>query len=508
MRKLNIVPICLLTILLLQSSCKKFESIGDIEVADYEATFAVPLINSKLNLQDALDRGEDVNNYLSIDNNGDMTMVYEAEVYRQSGNEMIEAIPDFPFLIPEPSFDFPFTFFDNITVDEMQFKSGTISFKVVTMAMEDVHVIITFPDLMKDGEPFKVSVALDYSGALPTTVEVDPISLEGYMFGMSNGKFNVKYEAYNGAGDVVELTALTGETNDWTFSYLKGNWAREVFDLTQDTIDIDFFKNYSGGMVSFADPRISLIVDNSYGFPVSANFDELKVMSESGNVVNLESNFVTEGFHLNFPPISAIGSYNETVFDFNNSNSNITDLLGVRPTQLIYDVNAIFNPENNENMRGFLTDSSGIVLSVAVEMPIYGSARGFEIEEPIEVDFSDLENVVEAEFKLLVENTLPVETNLQIVFLDASGNEIDQLFEEETRLLQAAGIDANGVVIQPSSTETIIPVDAEKMNNIRTATQAMLKAQFSTSNQGTQNVRIRNTQGLDVKLGAIATVRQ
>ena len=64
-----------------------------------------------------------------------------------------------------------------------------------------------------------------------------------------------------------------------------------------------------------------------------------------------------------------------------------------------------------------------------------------------------------------------------------------------------AEVNANGMVTTPSTKITLIPFEANRLDNIRSAKQLILSAAFSTVNNGNQSIKVFADQEIDVRVG-------
>lgn len=195
-----------------------------------------------------------------------------------------------------------------------------------------------------------------------------------------------------------------------------------------------------------------------------------------------------------------------TSFAFDKNNSNIVPILNASPVALDYQIDAIANPDSDPSIIGFMTDSSYFLVNVAVDLPIYGRARNFLLEEDFSSDFGKLDGFREAEFKLITENKLPLDANMQMYFIGANGQKLDSAFTKEQLLIEAAKVDAGGNVTGISKKETIIPFNAAQLDAVRNTKTIRVIAYVSTTSGGTVPVKVNANQGLSVKMGVKAKV--
>jgi len=141
-----------------------------------------------------------------------------------------------------------------------------------------------------------------------------------------------------------------------------------------------------------------------------------------------------------------------------------------------------------------------------VEIPMHLSASDFKIENTSEFDASVFDEVEAAEFKLYVENGLPVEAGVQVHFKDAAGAVLATLFDTTTDLIVAAPVDASGKVTESSTSEQTVLLDADKIAKIQNATQITIEGTASTTDDGNTAVKFYTDYGMTFKLGAKAKI--
>ena len=485
------------------ASCKNFEDFNEIEEVELNGAYAIPLINSSTNLQDILDETGQQNDLsgLIIEDDGSMKVVYQNEAITQHMSDFFEEIPSFPLVIPFNSNQIPFDIFEGINVQQLNLKSGTLSFELESYHQEDINVLITIPNLVKDGTAFNVTQTVQYSGNSPAIASISPVDLTGYSFNLPNGELEVYYQANNNNGDNLQINPIIGMAENWDYEYMQGIWEKDTISLASDTLAIDIFDNWVDGTINFADPRLTIIVDNSFGFPTMAQIEKLKVITASGDEMYLQSSLFDTPLYLDYPALTAPNTSKQTTLTFNNTNSNIADILNSKPSQIIYSITAVINPDESSVTNGFMTDQSSMSISLETELPIHGSASGFEIEEPLESDLSDLDDIEWAEFKIITDNGLPADLGIQLYFTNDQGEKIDSLYNGFEKLTESAVVNNAGDVISSTEKVTLIEVSAERMENIKQSNNLMVGLTFSTVDGGNTPVKILTSHQLDVKVG-------
>ena len=488
------------------SSCKKFDDFENIEGTDAQAAFAIPLLDTRFAMKDLLENFDD-NSFLVVDSEGLIHFMYSGDVLTRTSDDIFQAIKDAlppAFPVTDSVMALPLAAPEGIQIDQMVFKSGRIDYGLVSTNEDFLYVNINMPQLSKNGVPFeRTHFVPRYNGIFPSLVQ-DSILLESYDLTPEQDSIYIKYEALDEDSNRVLLDNFLMAIEDLTFSYSEGYLGQQTYDSDKDTIEIDFFENWKRGEVFFQNPTISIMVENSFGIPTRSLVDVFNVITALGDTLPLQSPVLGmdgTGINFEYPTLNEVGQSKITDFNFTTENSNIDTVLGSSPIALIYDVDALTNPDSNTAIRGFVTDESAFTVNVSVDLPLYGKASGFGVTDTFEMDFLNQENVESVEFKIVTENELGIDIDLQAYFLDKNGTVIDSLLQKDQHPITAAPIDGNGEVIEVQKTTTLIPFDKTRFEQIKTAQQIVVDAAFSTSNQGQTPVKIFEDEGVNIRMG-------
>lgn len=502
MRKLTSGLVMLCFCVCFTSCLNDFKDIDSIEVVDeWQPEFALPLVNTTISIQDVVDNFE-TGGYLDVDGDNFMKLVYEGHIYSIKGEEMVE-IPDFTIPMPIPEMSIPYGNLNMpIDIDYFKAKKGQINFSFESMHTEDLDVMIEVKNLTKNGTVLQIQTEATQTGASPIQVSGTE-DLTDYVMQFVTGQIDVKYVATNAAGDEKTLDNVMLEFSDFEYSYVQGYFDQYTFDLPKDEIVIDLFENSTSGSIRVEDPRINLMITNSFGVPIQITADDLSATTASGSTMAITSP-LDNGFNFNYPSLAEAGEAKTSMININKNTSNIVDLIESSPKEIQFELSAMTNPMADPTIRGFVNDDSQFDIDVEVEVPMHLSASDFKIENTSEFDASVFDEVEEAEFKLYVENGLPVEAGVQVFFKDDAGVVLAPLFDATTDLIVAAPVDADGKVTDFSTGEQTVIIDADKIALIKDATQITIEGTASTTNNGNTAVKFYTDYGMTFKLGARA----
>lgn len=490
-------------------SCSKLDDFSDFDVVSGTAEYAVPLVNSDVSLGDILEKFEQ-NSSLTIDPDGTLRFNYSGDVITQTSAFLFDAIEhtlnQFP-VIPVTSrrMSLPFSSPGGLDLDRIDCKTGTVTYYVTNRHPESVNATITFPDVKKNGQPLRFQMTLPpYSGTGDPPFSTNiffPASAAGYSIQSDIDSVFIEYEAIRASGISDTLASVLVSIRDLTFTYAEGYLANYQFAGNRDTIEIDFFDNWTRGDVYFEDPTVTFHIENSFGIPTRSVVSVFDIVTVNGEVLPLQSPHITNGIDFPYPAINEVGQVKTRSFVFNKQNSNIDVVLGAGPVAVDYDISAMTDPQSG-GARGFISEESFYKVRVEVELPLYGRASGFVAQDTFDINLGDLSEVDFAEFKLFTKNELPLEVELQGYFLDENNQVLDSLFQSQQLVVQGAPVNAQGISTSTSTRSTLIPFPEERLARIKPARRILVNTAFSTLNGGANSIKVLAHQNIHIQLGA------
>lgn len=507
----NLAPIFLLVGGLF-FACQKTD-FNNLTVAEHESEWAAPLFHTSIGIEDLLEKTlVDTAAKLLIGADGSLTFYYQGDVAEKNATELFNFFKDpIPFLIQAPNTEVfvPLKAPSGLHIRKVLLKAGHVKGLAANFGSDTVFVIAHIDQLTKNGVPFSISYKVPPGGAFVTP---DSSDLNGFLIESSNDTIRAWYEASFADGSPTQLLGAGMLAAELQFSYVEGFWESTSYPLQADTIPIDIYKFVAGdGKIQFDNPRVTASILSSFGFPTRALIHKLRMVLKDGTFVPFTGSAIDNGIDAVYPSLSEVGQTKVTEFYFDKNNSNIKEIFNSQPVALEYDISGISNPDNDPNFIGFMTDSSFVRLRMRVELPLRASAKDFVIQDTLDLNFGSYgsggsistDQIVEAEFKLVTENRMPIALETQIIFLDRNLQPIDSLFSDGPKvLLEAAPVDANGFVTGKSTPPPIIfKMDAARFDRVRRAEKAVMRSRFNTSGGGLVPVTAQANQKTDIRMG-------
>jgi hypothetical protein len=484
---------------LLFAACLNEES---YEFAEIDGTYSIPLIDTEIKMVDITSSSSNEIDIVS-DENDRLTVLYNGDVISQTVLQIFPPLfwfNDIPLTEIAGPVDIPFEVDYNLK--KAIFKDSQIAFKFTSIFPEDIIVTAKLTEVFdEDGNQLTQELFIPGNGGEPSSVVGDTLELEGYTFITDTNELLYEYDARKPNGEQVQLDYAAMYLAQLNFSYVEGFFGTRVFDIIGDAITVGAFDNWLSGGLIFEDPKVTFQVQNSFGFPVRSFIEHITVKTITGSEFILDGPNIQEGVLFNYPTFDEIGEIKNTDFDYDRTNSNIGEIFNEKAASVIYDVDAIINSPLDDQIIGFLTDSSFYKVQVALEMPMFVTFNDLKLTDTFDLDLTEYESFNSGELKIINQNLFPFNIDLEVKFLDDQDNEVAALFDGDLNIVSGT-LQNDGSVI-PSDIQTeIIPMGETKFTNFKKAKKVAIISTFS-NNPLFENdpFWILGNYGLNMKMG-------
>jgi hypothetical protein len=500
--------------------CKKSD-FENAELGDHTAEFAFPLFSTDLKLKDLLINV--LNDTLSgdtifINPDNTMTLFYSGDVAEKPASDIFKFLESGLVPLNSDTVVNPIQAPNGVSITQAKLKGGQVSFIFSNPTTEIITGYFGIPEMTLNGVGFNHPFTLEPG---EQNKVFGPYDMNGYELNSASNTLTFAYAAYKPDGTKIKIpNQPNGFPNAFVvflnlkFKYVQGYWGYQLYELTRDTIEIDINQTDLRGDIKIKNPKVTMRVRNSWGFPTRGIIKYLSFIGQNGEELQLTGSvFQSDGTityaDFAYPSFVAgeVGQEKITDFVLDENNSNIADIFNLQPVRLIYEVDGVSNAQLDPDLIGFMTDESVLGLQMRVQLLLEGSARNFGAEQTLNLDFGefgslDSANIESVEFKLVTENGTPVDIDAQIYFKDASDNIVDSLFDAGgQKIMKAAPINTAGIADGSTRTETFITMTAARFDKIRTTKTAFLKAYFTTAQGGEIPVKLLADNTAVVKMG-------
>jgi hypothetical protein len=509
MRYKFVPVIFLLSFTLFEVGCIDGDGLNDLSVEKPIGEYAIPLVKASINMEDLVQEFDEYTEF-DTDSEGVILFKYSGDILKRTSSDIFNSIESslngIPIPIDSNNFPIPFTTPDGMEIYLMEVSEGKIGYFFEVEVDEPCDIKILFPQLFDENmESFVQEYTLSPNGEGKITF-LGEINLEGKtLIADQNGQVNLQYELTTASGEELLFDDFFIIINDLKFSYSEGVFYNQEHVGELDTIEIEVFENWKGGEIFFENPNITLTVNNSFGVPTRSVVQVFDIHTVDGQVIPLEGEAIVNGIDFDYPTMDEVGVVKSTTFEFNKDNSNVQDVLGSKPLFVEYLVDAITNPEGNDDVVGFIWEESEYSVNVEVELPIHGKVIDFLVVDTFELDMSVLteQNIEEAMLRLNYETGLPIGFELQLTMLDDSDLELGDVFQLEPLTIQPVDVDSNGEALTSERFQNDILLDTDQIEKLAISKKLILMVRFNSTMNDELSVKVRPEQFLDLSLGMI-----
>ncbi len=500
MRKLSLLVAMCIVYLFVSCVSKDYY---EIELENDGWEIAIPIVNAKTTINRLA--GSARNTDIVIDEEDRVTIIYRGNVINQVSPTIFPPIPyfaDFPIIDSVAPLNLPID--GEFLLSKAIFKRSRAFFNFKSSRKEDIQIKMRMPELSKDGQAFEFDYVLKYEGGDTSYLQTPVIPLLDWVANTSDNTISFNYEAITPDGERIVLDYAGMNIDIIEFSYVEGFFGYREFELQGNAIPIGIFNNWLSGGFSFDKPKISLAIENSFGFPVTADLNRLEILTLEGNVLPIESEVLDQGIEFNYPTLEEVGevAFNSLIFDTNNS--NLEEIFNEKAISVNYDIAAYANPVSVDTVIGFFSDESYFDVKAQVEVPLHARIQDLVLQDSFDIDFSPLEDIDEATLKFEIKNGLPVQVELLPLFAQGLQQGVDYLNNNEW--IKVDALDKENQPIENQALQTFeFVVDADNWKNLSTSDRIVFKIRVNTIDSNSDEyIWLYDEQGIEIKLGAIA----
>ncbi|MFH2142027.1 MAG: hypothetical protein ABIJ97_06380 [Bacteroidota bacterium] len=526
--------IIILTVVLITVSCVKKNFDFDRISQDYEwsPNMAVPGIKANLTIRDILQDYDTMELFIE-DETGFLFLMYHKHIFSAKAKEMIiipyQNFANELFLGPEfISLGFNqtqtttmvqhnispvFAFNSTMDIDSIIIKSADLRIAVTSEYLHTGQLVVTFPTIKKNGTPYSKTIDINTSTGNFSHSEFYS-DIAGYTMDLSTAGTNElpieqTLTLYD-SGDTIlpsNQAVVSIAFSNIYFQRMFGYIGQETLSYL-DTIHLEVFNNVFDGTAYFEDPHFNVFINNSFGVPISMDFTDLTSFSTSTNSTQtfaFSTNPLYDPLQVNSPTLSQIGQTIATDFVLDKTNSQVAAIIDQTPKYLYFGFDAITNPLGYTGSQNFITEDSQIDMDLEIELPMWGNASFFALQDTTELDmeaiYGDLDIIEYLKLRINVDNGMPGEVEFQVYFTDSNYVVQDSTFTPLTKQVVPSGVlDGNGKVVQSTYKRTELLFDRSKIDKLKNVKYVLFRAYVYTTNHATELVKFYSDYNIDIRV--------
>ena len=401
---------------------------------------------------------------------------------------------------PSDSLMVDFQLDDNVEISRIDLVSGAISYNYESSVNTPIQLNIEIPSL-KDQFQMVFSETIEVNNTEFTGPQYISFPLDDYSFDLSQSvnQIQVNYSSqimgtntFEEFSENDQIQIDIGMQNLY-FIYVEGYFGQIEQQIDQDELDIDLsvIEDIASG-IYLETPNLRFTVDNAIGVPLLIDLD----------LTGINEN---ESLALGGPPIQAQGLMS-TITDFNNTNSQLSDLIAMSPSQIIYSGSVMSNPSGNFGILNSISSGSNVSIGFEMDLPLHLRIQDAKTTDTLALDFANENNSIQDYvdsiiLKLNTENEFPLDVDLMILFEDSvSGSVLDSL---DVDLLDGAEVDEDGRTISANIYDSNIVLTSGQIDALFNSNRVLLDIKMNSFDNQNTAVKLYTDYEFKIAVGAI-----
>ena len=432
--------------------------------------------------------------------------------------------PNDVFPIASPNTDMEFAI-STVELNQIKILKGKMRLKVESVMKQPTIFNCLLSSAKKNGQVLNINIptpAATYlkNDTIPGIADT-LIDLSGYDIDMSGSGGNKTNTIFYTLKLIIAPYAQTDSLKKGDYiktnisfihiipQYGQGYFGNQTIYVGPDTNSFHAFSNFKTGILNLSNASMQLKVINEFGVDMKAKINEVSAINSfTGSHIVLSGPSLASSFNVNRAtktgiPSVPINSSTKTLF-INDKNSNIVPFMNVMPNNLGYNFSAQLNPNGNQSgMNDFVYYGTSLKAYLNVDIPLNFSAGNLSLIDTVGFNYSSttqLDNVNYGNLLLYANNGYPMSMLVQGYLLDENGIKIDSLFADNSQnTISSADIGTDNKVINSKKSELKIPLNKNKIVNIKRARKVCFVSKFNTTNQPS-TIKFYNYYSLDLTL--------
>ncbi|MBS1626551.1 MAG: hypothetical protein JSR09_01780 [Bacteroidetes bacterium] len=533
----------LYVLLIFISSCNKSDfNFDKLAANQWDATFAVPLINSTINLNDI---NLPANCYLKVEADNSQSIVYTGNFATVKSTDFITQLNSIPVNTIYNLNVTDLAAFNTISIgssyqttssqiinlsaqttngavmdlDSVILKSGILNLQIQNTFSHKATVVIAIPAIKKSGISISNTINLNANATTQLNIDLSNAKIDLTKNGTTENKIEIIYtttitkENNNSTGNIV----YSGAVNNATYKILFGDVHQQtMMNKGFDSINIPIFKSIkkTEGII-LNNANIQLNFNNTFGIPFSTSFISIKGFNpQQGNFYLNTSNINPTNFIVNAAlqgqTSTASLTLNQTNPIASGSNLSLNGFLNNMPYNIVPKANTQTNPSGVilPLYKNFIADTSSASVSGIVTIPLDGKIQGFNIKDTFNFSFGSVNNVESFTIRTLINNGFPVSLASKLIFTDEFYNIVYTLDGASNPIINSGTIDATtSKVITPTTTTSEFLIGGTTVPNLYKVKKVVMQLNIASVANGQQNVKIYADNNLNFIMGIKAKLK-
>lgn len=520
----------LLVLAFVSFSCVKNKK-KDLGYEDYDAQWAGQVINSRVAVSDFLDANGDNNNLSILVEGDDIILSYadsidanlSSEYYKLQdasrskafkadviGIPIVNPVAGIPFGpvsldLGYQLSDFPLDFNDvpisSAEIKEIDVENGELSVLLVNTFSHPIKVVLELESIQdKSGNVLVINVDVKADDSVEKIINLSQytINLKDPSSGALNSFYGeARVSGVTTASPVLATNSLqiTSTMRNLSYNYVKGKLGTFSIPISSGNNTISLFDDFDKATdINIETFKIRSTADLDWGIPLGLSLSQMDFINSTSNDTVGDIDGLDDLIKVNaLENVNLVGIESvKNVFEWTSEDfPKLKDVFRLQPNEFNHTVQLTANPDNIDDEDMFISRNSSISSKLEGLFYLHGYLRDYNSADTIplslDVDLATFNNV---SLRFILDNGLPVEYQMDIIFIDDEGNSVEQIIDQV--VVEGAEVDSDGTVVARKYNLKDIPLTKEQIDNIMGSVEnvVLISRLNTTDADQDKNVRI------------------
>ena len=387
-------------------------------------------------------------------------------------------------------------------VDFVKIKSGDIRVQVFSSLPDSIHFRYKMPCALSPfGEKVDMGATVKPAPRGGFSTISRTVDLAGYTIDFTGPNHNMHNTFYDtvlvgidstGRSDTLRATDslyLFYTLENIVPEYARGYLGDTSVNISVSNVPFTILNKVISGNFNPEKIKVDMTIANGIGIDGQAKINSLTATnSKTSSTLALTAPVIGNNVHVpratDHPLTPSI-----TTQTIDENNSNIKQLIQLKPDQLSMNGQVRINPSGNAlYYKDFVYYNSNLDVDMRTEMPLSFIANGLQIRDTLDFSLGSpakTDRIKDGVLTIYLMNGFPLSAQITLSVYDENWNKIDDLLLNST--IASAGLGANCVVTSPVETKIELNVNQTRMTNLKRVKHAIVNAVLNTSQQSTCN---------------------
>ncbi len=281
--------------------------------------------------------------------------------------------------------------------------------------------------------------------------------------------------------------------NNIVFASAIGSLGKRQVDIPKDTVALDLeFLSQLQGDIYLDQPQIHFNYINSFGIPLKLKPELVGYNTLSGASQDLNADTAI----VDYP--AEPGDIVEGSFAYDKTNSDLVEVMAIRPDQIIYGGTGLLNWNNETN--NFVLEDALFSADAEFIIPMVLKSKNLYFTDSVSIGKVENTDIINnGKLVLQVANGFPMEMLFRLVVPDSVTGQILSVVNFD--LIEAAAVDEEGKVIGVEESVVLANFPSDFFASLSRANYGLLEVRSQTYNNGNVPVALHADYEMAVSIG-------